>query len=239
MKTLLAASLIFFLAACAGPSQKTYILPEQLGEIDATTPLACRFEKQTSDGNKLQNSNWYFWRQAQGTETRDERSNQGEIWAQNNAGQFFYTRLFYNERVALEFVPGDLAATESAPSWQQLTSLIDPNTLGKELPLLSKDNSGNTAVEYYSGTVKGVPIEVDWLPVLQLPARVVKKLPEGTVSLSLSECAKEAKFAVKPSTKSELDNLRHLDYTDLGDMEDDLMVHHIEQLMGEHHHGEH
>ena len=239
MKTLLAASLIFFLAACAGPSQKIYTLPEQLGEIDATTPLACRFEKQTSDGNKLQNSNWYFWRQAQRTETRDERSNQGEIWAQNNGGQFFYTRLFYNERVALEFVPGDLAATETAPSWQQLTSLIDPDTLGKELPLLSKDNSGNTAVEYYSGTVKGVPTEVDWLPVLQLPARVVKKLPEGTVSLSLSECAKEAKFAVKPSTKPELDHLRHLDYTDLGDMEDDPMVHHIEQLMAGHHHGEH
>lgn len=239
MKTLLTCSLIFSLTACAGLSQKTYTLPEKLGALDAGSPLACRFQKQTTDGNTQQNSNWYFWRQAQRTETRDERSNQGEIWTKNNAGQFFYTRLFYNERIALEFVPGDLTATEAAPSWQQLTSLIDPNTLGKDLPLLSKDNSGNTAVEYYSGTVKGVPTEVDWLPALQLPARIVKKLPEGTLSLSLSECAKEAEFAVKPRTKLELDNLRHIDYTDLGDMEDDPKVQYLEQLMGEHHHAGH
>ncbi|MFI3120247.1 MAG: hypothetical protein QX203_09720 [Methylococcaceae bacterium] len=239
MKTLLTCSLIFSLTACAGLSQKTYTLPEKLGALDAGSPLACRFQKQTTDGNTQQNSNWYFWRQAQRTETRDERSNQGEIWTKNAAGQFFYTRLFYNERIALEFVPGDLTATEAAPSWQQLTSLIDPNTLGKDLPLLSKDNSGNTAVEYYRGTVKGVPTEVDWLPALQLPSRIVKKLPEGTLSLSLSECAKEAEFAVKPRTKLELDNLRHIDYTDLGDMEDDPKVQHLEQLMGEHHHAGH
>lgn len=239
MKTLLSFSLILFLTACAGPTKKMYALPEGLSAIDATTPLACRFEKQMADGNNLQNSNWYFWRQMHSTETRDERSNQGEIWTRNNAGQFFYTRLFYNERVALDFVPGDLAATEAAPSWQQLTSLIDPNTLGKELSLLSKDNSNNTPIEYYSGAIKGVPTEVDWLPALQLPARIVRRLPEGTSSLSLSECAKESKFAVKPSTQSGLNNLRHLDYTDLGDMEDDPMVHHIEQLMGEHHHDKH
>lgn len=201
--------------------------------------LACRFEKQTADATNPKNSNWYFWRQAQRTETRDDRANQGEIWERNNTGHYFYTRLFFNERIALEFLPGDLAATNATPSWQQLTSLVDPSTLGKELSLLGKENLDGTAIEYYSGAINGVPTEVDWLPALQLPARLVKKLPEGSVTLTLAECSKDANSAVKPIGKAELDNFRHLDYTDLGDMESDPMVQHLEQLMGGHHHEGH
>lgn len=118
---------------------------------------------------------------------------------------------------------------------QQLTSLVDPKMFGKELTLLSKDNSDGLTVEYYSGTINNVATEVDWLPALKLPARLVKKLPDGTVALTLSECNKGSKFVVKPITKAELDNFRRLDYTDLGDMEDDPMVQHIEKLLGGHH----
>lgn len=239
MKHLFASSLILLLTACAGSATKTHTLPKGLAEITSISPLACRFEKQTTDEKNPQSSNWYFWREAQRTETRDELSNQGEIWERNNAGQFFYTRLFYNERIALEFVPGDLAAIGTAASWRQLTSLIDPSMLGKELSLVGKDNANGIAIEHYRGTLNSVATEVDWLPALQLPARIVKKLPEGSVTLILAECAKESKFAVKPIVKSELDNMRHLDYTDLGDMEDDPTVQHIEQLMGGHHHEGH
>ncbi len=233
MKYLLAPSLIVLLTACASLEKSGYTLPENLADISVTSPIACQFEKQSA--NHPQNSKWYFWRDAQRTETRDEASNQGEVWERNNAGQFFYTRLFYNERIALEFVPGDLAATEATPSWKQLSSLIDPNTLGKELPLMGKENIGKNAVEYYGGTLNNVATEVDWLPSLQLPARMVKKLPEGAITLTLSECSRKLSSSVKPITKPELDNLRHLDYTDLGDMEDDPMVRHLEQLMGGHH----
>ncbi|MGZ8225202.1 MAG: hypothetical protein ACXWT3_01025 [Methylococcaceae bacterium] len=236
MKTLLTTSIILLLTACAGPANKMYALPEGLGEISATTSLACRFEKRIGAENNPQSSNWYFWRAPQRTETRDQLSGQGEIWERNNAGQFFYTRLFYNERVALEFTQGDLTATGAAPSWAQLTSLINPKTLGKELPLLGKENAGNITVEYYSGALKGVLTEVDWLPALQLPARIVKKTPEGNLTLTLSECGNSAKLALSPISKAELDTFRHLDYTDLGDMEDDPMVQHLEQLMGGHSH---
>lgn len=239
MKILFASSLVLFLTACAGSLTKAYTLPEGLADLATTTSLACRFEKQTAGEKNPQKSNWYFWRQTQRTETRDERSNQGEIWERINTKQFFYTRLFYNERVALEFVPGDLAATGAAPSWQQLTSLVNPNTLGKELTLLGKDNLNGVAVEYYSGIINSIATEVDWLPALQLPARIVKKLPDGAVTLTLSDCGQDSKYSVKPITKPELDQLRHLDYTDLGDMEDDPMVRHLEQLMGGHDHDHH
>ncbi len=239
MKTLLAFLLVLLLSACAGSATKTYILPEGLGQVVATSPLACRFEKHTTDGKNTQKSNWYFWRETQRTETRDELSNQGEIWERNSAGQYFFTRLFFNERVALEFVPGDLAAMGSSPSWQQLSSLIDPKTLGKELKPQGKGSAGGLSVEYYSGTINNVVTEIDWLPDLQLPARLVKKLSDITVILTVSDCGNVSKFAAKPITKPEFDKLRRLDYTDLGDMEDDPMVRHLELLMGGHHHENH
>ncbi len=209
MKFLLAPSLIVLLTACASPEKKGYTLPENLVDIPTPRPIACRFEKVSA--NHPQSSNWYFWRDAQRTETRDEASNQGEIWERNNAGQFFYTRLFYNEHTALDFVPGDLAATEVAPSWNQLSSLIDPKMLGKELPLIGKEQIGKNAVEYYGGTLNKVATEIDWLPSLQLPARMVKNLPEGLITLTLIDCSGELNSSVKPITKQELDNLRHLD----------------------------
>jgi hypothetical protein len=234
MKHLSVLSLIVLLAACAVSEKHPIILPEGLADIATTSPIACQFEKQSANNPK--NSTWYFWREELRTETRDEVSNQGEIWERNNAGHFFYTRLFYNERIALEFVPGDLAATDVAPSWRLLSSLVDPSTLGKELPLMGKDIIGSNTVEHYSGNLNGIITEIDWLPSLQLPTRLVKKLPEGTITLTLTKCSKELDTSVKPITKAELDNLRHLDYTDLGDMEDDPMVRHLEQLMGELHH---
>lgn len=199
--------------------------------------LACRYEKRTVGVNNPQTASWYFWRQKHRTETRDELSNQGEIWEKYNSGALFYTRLFYNEKVALEFVQGDLAATNVTPSTQQLTSLVDPKLFGKELALLSKDNKDGLPIEHYKGTIGDIATEVDWLPVLQLPARLVKKLPVGTVALTLAECGTGSNFPVKPITKADLDNFRRLDYTDLGDMENDPLVQHIEQLMGEPHKG--
>ncbi len=235
MVKILISSFILCLSACAGPAPKSYTLSEELASFKHSDQIACRYEKQVTGSQNRQQSNWYFWRQPQRTETRDEHSNQGEIWEYNDSGKYFYTRLFYNESIALEFVQGDLAAAGTAPSLAQLTSLIDPKTLGEELTLVSRDKVNNLPIEYYSGVINTVATEVDWLPALQLPARLVKKLPEGTVTLTLSECGNEAKFALKPIAKHKLDNFRRLDYTDLGDMEDDPVVQHIEHLLGGHH----
>ena len=236
MKRFVVYPLALLLSACANLATKSYDLSQELANLTNSNSLACRFEKQTTGQNTSSKSSWFFWRQPTRTETRDELSNQGEIWEKNQSGQLFYTRLFFNERVALEFVPGDLAAMDTAPSWQQLRTIIDTSTLGKSLALVNQNQSGKLTIESYTGTVNNVATEVEWLPALQLPARVLKKLPEGTVTLTLTECGDEAKLAVKPITKAEFDKLRHLDYTDFGDMEEDPMVRHLEQLMGGHHH---
>lgn len=226
-------SFILCLSACAGVTGK-YPMPSGLAGLNSTNQLACRYEKQVVNASNPKKTNWYFWRQKERTETRDEVSNQGEIWETNNSGGIFYTRLFYDEKVALEFVQGDLAATNLKPSLQQLSSLVDPKLLGKELALLSKENREGMPIEYYQGVINDVATEFDWLPDLQLPARLVKKLPVGTVTLTLSECGQGSSFSAKPITKAELDDFRRLDFTDLGDMENDPMVQHIEHLLGGH-----
>lgn len=232
---------VTFLAACAGLSGPGYELPENLAVLaSANDALACRYQKLTNDHQGRQHTaNWYFWREPQRTESRDVLSNQGEIWERNQAGQLFYTRLFFNERVALEFVPGDLAATGSTATWGQLSSLIDPGLLGKDLSLLDKGSQNGNVVEYYQGIVNHVAVEVDWLPSLRLPARLSKKLPEGEVTLTLSECAGKDGLDIKPTSNADLSSFKRLDFTDLGDMEDDPLVRHIEQLMGGHHHAGH
>jgi len=229
----------FVLSACASLSKNSYDLPNNLAAIATQdNGIACRFNKQSSAAKEQPSTQWYFWRESERTESRDMLSNQGEIWERNKKGQLFYTRVFFNERVALEFVPGDLAAIGSTTNWEQLASLIDPSMLGKELTLNHTDKQNGNAVEYYVGTVNGVATEVDWLPSLQLPVRLLRKSPEGDVTLTLSTCSTKTGLDKQPISKAELDSLRRLDYTDFGDMEDDPMVRHLEQLMGGHdHHG--
>jgi hypothetical protein len=115
------ALLILCLVACADSAQHSYSLPEDLPGLASSPQLACQYEKQVLVGNKVQSTNWYFWRQQQRTETRDALSNQGEIWEAIKPGDYYYTRLFYNERVALEWGQGDLLASGSSPSIKQLT----------------------------------------------------------------------------------------------------------------------
>jgi hypothetical protein len=230
------ALLILCLVACADTTQRPFSLPEDLAGLASSPQLTCQYEKQVLVGNKAQSTNWYFWRQRQRTETRDALSNQGEIWEAIKPGGYYYTRLFYNERVALEWGQGDLLTSGSTPPIKQISSIVDPDTLGKELALQGKAESNGMAIESYRGTVNNIATEVDWLPTLQLPARLVKQLPEGTVTLTLSACGKQSQFPTKPITKAVLDGFRRLDFTDFGDMEDDPMVHHIEQLLGGHHH---
>ncbi len=242
MKTLIVTPLVMALAACATPAsqEKTFILPQSLATLSANAPLACQFQKSLDDGKATKTTQWYFWRSPDRTENRDELTNQGEIWSKDAAGRFFYARLFYNEKVVLEFAPGDLAALGTNVKWDELYSLIDTKKLGHEWPLTGTENVSGSTLEHYAGQLKsGNAITVDWLPQLKLAAGITKKQPEGLTKLSLSSCGAATSVAVKPITEAQLNDFRHIDFTDLGDMESDPMVQHLEKIMGTHEHEGH
>ena len=212
-------------------------LSANLTSLEGSAPLACGYEKTVIEAGKESKSAWNFWRWPDRTETRDGLSRQGEIWRKDTAGRLFYTRLFFPERVALEYMPGDLAATGMTPSWEQLDAgLLDPRQLGSKLALLSKKKDSGVELEQYSGVPEGVATEVDWLPALRLPARIAKRFPEREVVLALKECAPLDQAKLPPVTLHDLDAFRHLDFSDLGDMESDPAVQRILALTGGHDH---
>lgn len=240
MKHRVVWTFVALLAGCAGPAPKPAAPePPSLAGLDPSTPLGCRYEKHMTHGQQERRSNLYFWREAQRTETRDEASKQGEIWQRDGKDKLFYTRLFYPERVALEYTPGDLATVGSTATWEQVAALVDPQALGKTLQVQGRTGFAGVEAERYTGTENGVATEIDWLPGLKLPARVQRKSPEGVFELTLAECADISKAKQQPITRQELDGLRHIDFTDLGDMESDPAVQRIEAQLGGHHHEGH
>ena len=203
-----------------------------LTKVNPHESLICQYQKSLDKQKPETASNWYLWRNPNRIETYDDFSNQGEIWEKNSAGQISYTRLFYNEKVALDFTAGDLSAIGASQDWNTLGSLIDTKNFGKELKLLdSHDNN----IQQYSGISNGAATEVDWLPALQLPSSVTKKLSSGTVVITLKKCGNTTKSLQYFPSNTDIKNFRHLDFTDLGDMEDDPLVQKIVQVIGHQH----
>ncbi|KJV07319.1 hypothetical protein [Methylocucumis oryzae] len=237
MKNCLILTVVLTLTGCASSPQDFYELPAGLSQITDASVLACQFDKQVTTAKDKQQSHWYLWRAPMRMETRDELTQQGELWERNNQAQMFYTKLFFNEKTIVEFVPGDLAALGKSPSWPQLHSLIDPAVLGKRLLLTQEQRIGDTQVQHYRGKLQQAEIELAWLPNMQLPLRLWKKMPEEELVLTLKTCAQT--LPVQPISQTELSQFRHLDYTDFGDMEDDPLVKRLEMLIGEHQHSGH
>ncbi len=238
MKSIAIALIPLLLAACIGPMRQTPApLPGNLPRLAGMATLACGFEKTVDSGGKQAKAAWTLWRQPNRVETRDDMSQQGEIWQKDKSGQIFYTRVFFPERVALEYMPGDLAAKGVETRWEQVEAgLLDPRQLGTKLLLQGQRNDAGVKVEHYSGTLDGVATEVDWLPSLGLPARIAKTFPDRVVTIAMRDCGGLAQTSARPISSQELDAYRRIDFSDLGDMESDPSVQRIIELTDGHHH---
>lgn len=239
MKAIPAALALALLSACANaPHHRSETpLPAGLASFAGAPSLACGYQKTLVEHGLESHSPWHVWRWPDQVQTRDDLSKQGEIWRKDPGGRIFFTRVFYPEQVALEYMPGDLAATGVAPDWGQLqAALVDPRQLGTELRLLGQRDEAGVRVEHYSGKLDGIATELDWLPALGLPARISKAFPERSVSLALQGCANVGQSQPQPLAGAALDRFRHIDFSDLGDMESDPEVQRVVALTGGHHH---
>lgn len=203
--------------------------------ISSSMPISCKFEKINNQNKLNENSFWYLFRKENRVESRDERTQQGQVWEKDSKGKITMTHLFYKEKVALEYSSGDLAATGKDIDWNKVWSVINPEKLPKDFSLNKSETiKGVRRISYSSplGTVV-------WLPDLLVPAEISVS-EEGGYSehLILKSCEpmQVAKLAYGPTTDIELRQYRHLDFSDLGDMETDPQVKKIEALMGGHEH---
>jgi len=211
---------------------------QDLVSLTQSTPISCQYQKSYVTNGKINQGNWYFLRQQNRTESRDEVARQGEIWQRDSGQHLFLTHVFFTEKAALDYTASDLKASGRLPSWDSAWSIIDPSMLEKELRLVDKatDNSG-LVQETYRGKVNGINTEVQWLPGLKLPSSISHPDSSDKQSLRLVNCWPINKATIQPTTDSTLSAYRHIDYSDLGDMETDPLVQKIVALSGGHSHG--
>ncbi len=203
-----------------------------VAQADQTSQaVACVYLIDTSSAQKPAGTDvehhttpWYFWRSDNRVETRSAHGETGEVWESNPRGQVSYTKLFHPAEKAIDYTPGDLGALAINTDWNQIKSIIDPKLLGTHLKRSGEHTVDGQRAERYAGTVDGVSTEVIWLPEMKLPARIEKTRGGVTVSLRMAECKPLASAPWTMTSDARMQSYQHLDYADLGDMENDPFV---------------
>jgi hypothetical protein len=238
-KVMLFLSAATWLGGCSGvPEKAEPDVPANLSKLTDQDAVVCHYHKYHfgHDGSQtvLPVQDWYFMRHDGGAQSYDPASAQREIWSRDRQGRAELQRVLESEKVVLEYNPGDLAATGKTVDWSQAWSIIDSHRFGKDL------------VKGDVRTLEGVPMEnyqsregirLVWITGLKLPFQLATPAEDGDITqLQLVGCNPLATSVIKPVSQKQLLDYRHIDYTDLGDMESDPGVQRILGLIGDHHH---
>lgn len=242
-----AALLCLTLAGTAAAHDATAALPAQraqmqraeaaLGLAAEPVPVAARFAVELSPpaarGAKpaaTQHATWYFVRDADRIALL--KGGIGEVWTRDAAGRIGLERVFHAERTVVDYSPGELATLGVRADWTALARFVDPLEL-RSLALVARSGQhGSERLRLYDPRrVGGQPaLLVEWLPALQLPARIVRRHPDGSVlRIELEQ------HAPAPPAGGLLDAARTQDYAridaaDFGDMEYEPVVRKAEAI---------
>ncbi len=127
--------------------------------------------------------------------------------------------IFPEDRRIVEYAPGDLRALGHMPEWTTIRSLIDPQ-LRTTLKPGRRGQAFDEASQRYAGERKGVPVELVWLQVSELPARYRQGRGRRAETLTL----KRLERVPAATAFTDARGFRTLDYADLGDMERDAFA---------------
>jgi hypothetical protein len=227
-------SVVLFLLITQGCAQQQAIDLSDLSlpKLNPQSSISCQYEKSdTKVGKEV--GYWYFMRQPNRTESRDDLTQQGQIWEKDPKGNITMTHLFHQEKVALEYSSGELAATGKPSNWNMHWSIINPQQLKQNFVLQKSEDIKGVKASFY----KDHESEIVWLPDLQLPAAIKSHEEDAEFkSFVLKSCLAIDKASVRPTTETEINQYRRIDFSDLGDMETDPVVKKIEALLGGHSH---
>ena len=204
-----------------------------LAGLNDQSAISCQYEKSSEQGGA--STDWAFIRQPNRTESRDFLTQQGQIWEKDSKALISMTHLFHQEKVALEYSSGELAATGKLEGWRKNWSVINPDQLKQGFRLEKVEKLGGLEALSYTSPVG----DVVWLPSLQLPVLVRTFHEDGSAEfLTLKSCLPLEHAEIKPTTQAQLEQYRRIDFSDLGDMETDPQVRRVEAMLGGHDHGE-
>lgn len=226
-------------AAAPTPAPQAQVrgLEAALGLATEPMPIAARFSVEfvpaAARGAKpaaAQHGTWYFVRDADRVALL--KDGVGEVWTRDAAGRVGLERVFHAERTVVDYRPGELSALGVRADWAALARFVDPIEL-RSLALVARSGQrGSERLRLYDPRrVGGQPaLLVEWLPALQLPARVVRRQQDGSVlRIELEQ------HAPAPAAGGLLDAARTQDYArldaaDFGDMEYEPVVRKAEAI---------
>lgn len=229
-KTALLLTLSFLAMGCAQS-------PRQPLQIAQSLPaIAAEFQTTVEDeqgDDKPRQYRWRFWRTQNRVETLNLEDKSGEVWEKTEQGEFTYQRLFHAHQQIIDYVPGDLKAIGIAPDWTGLSSLLN-HEIRAALHGGEPETVEDRQAVHYQGGTEQAPLEVSWLIREQLPAAMIRHENGHRLTTRI--------VAVYPGGQAPwstpiTDDYRHLDFSDIGDKENDPFIKSIlPKLKGSHAH---
>lgn len=220
-------------AARAAPPKEA-LAPATLGVVAQPAPLAARFgvsvtapAKGGAKASAPRSATWTFVRDAERVALL--KGNIDEVWFRDSRGLLSFERVFHDEQRVADYSAGELATLGVQADWTALSSFIDPRELAA-LKIVARSGRGPAERIRLVGSGGGQSLSVDWLPALQLPAKVVRQGRDGSVTrIELAQHATTAP-AAWPVPGARSDGYLRLDAADFGDMAYETVVRQSEAL---------
>jgi hypothetical protein len=143
-----------------------------------------------------------------------------ELWLRDARGELEHVRAFPRDQKSVHYTSGDLRTISLAPDWSALSSLLGNGELASLTPSGSERALDQRRARVLRGTLRAQPARLVWLDDVALPAKLSLGEGRSKVVISLLSVAECTPALCAPAR----DELRSLEFADLGDMEYDPFV---------------
>ena len=104
------------------------------------------------------------------------KGNVDEVWYRDAQQRISFERVFHDDARVVDYSTGELATLHVNVDWAALSRLVHPAELA-QLKRVSKQGRGLDTQWHLRGWVGKQRLDVDWLPALDLPKRVTRRVP--------------------------------------------------------------
>ena len=228
-------SLISLLMACSDVGKAPEPDLELVKNQGPEAAMTCQYIRHSMDGSHQSDTSWFLLRAPDRVESYDEMRKESQIWQKDQNGLVSEMHVFHSEKLVLEVSNGDLLASGHLPKWATIWSMVDPEEIAKNYKSTGHLKIKDMPVEVFQGEKEGIETDLEWLSPLALPVAMKMTSTKGVDALRLKGCWAPAQGPMQPTTQEQLLAYRHIDFSDLGDMESDPQVQRITKLLGHGH----
>jgi hypothetical protein len=174
-------------------------------------------------------SKWRMWRSKTEVEVWQIGSKDGEVWGLDGAGGVMFKRIFHPERTEVVFTAMDLKVIGHPVDWERCFSLVSRKFIEEFLKPAGKESFQSQELESFEGEAQGSRWRVLWSDSLQMAVQVRVENDKGTSITKLSE---SHPLAEQPWQRLRERGYQAMDFSDLGDSENDPTVKRLMRRMG-------